>query len=318
MPANLNKGIRPNLKLDTSGDLVEWVTNYCPATPFRLVVESRATGEDLPPTVDIVNPAEGSTVSGDVAIQTDATDYEDAVGTLSVEWNMDGGAWQPMSYNSDTGYYEAPWDSTSVGDGAHTINAQATDSASNVGSDSNNVTVDNVNEPPVATFTYGCCDLCCSFDASASYDPDGSITNWDWNFGDGNTGIGVTASHTYAWSGTYTVVLTVTDNSGETGTATEDVSVAAPSAIPVTLYAGWTLIGVPYLPCPMTAEDLLQDTTAQGGDCTEIYRWLGGGWDGHFREVPYNDFALTSGEGYFVKCANEITYVPGEGGVCVP
>jgi PKD repeat protein len=234
LPANLSKGIRPNLKLGTSGNLVEWVTNYCPATPFQLVVASRDTGEvDLPPTVDIVNPTDGSTVNGDVTVQIDATDDVDPAGTLSVEWNVDGGAWQPTTYNSGTDTYEANWDSTSTSDGAHTINAQATDSASNVDGDSNNVTVDNINEPPMATFTYDCSDLSCAFDASGSSDPDGTIESWDWDFGDTNTGTGETASHTYAWSGTYPVILTVTDDGGETGTATQDVSVTAPNTVHV-------------------------------------------------------------------------------------
>jgi hypothetical protein len=58
---------------------------------------------------------------------------------------------------------------------------------------------------------------------------------------------------------------------------------------------------------------MLWDATWQGGECTELYRWLGNGWDGHFRGIPYNDFDLTSDGGYFVKCALPITYVPGEG-----
>jgi thermolysin len=106
---------------------------------------------DATPTVSIVNPEDGSTVSGTVTIQIDAQDAEDAAGTLTVEWNVDGGTWQSATYNSDTGYYEASWDTTTVDDGAHTINARATDSAGNVGSDSNNVTVDNVDDPPTAS-----------------------------------------------------------------------------------------------------------------------------------------------------------------------
>jgi len=178
------------------------------------------------PSVDILNPAEGSTIGGTVTVQIDATDAEDPPGTLTVEWNVDGGAWQPATYNGVTGYYEAGWDTTAVGDGAHTINAQATDSDTNVGSDSNNVTVDNVNEPPVASFTYDCTGLSCDFDGSGSYDPDGTIVAYNWDFGDTNTGSGATASHTYAAGGTYSVVLTVTDDDTATGTDAQDVTVS--------------------------------------------------------------------------------------------
>jgi PKD repeat protein len=199
--------------------------------PYALVVDGVFGAVDTPPTVSIVSPAQGATVSGSVAIEIDATDVEDAAGTLTVEWNVDGGAWQGTTYSG--GLYVATWDSTGVGDGARTINARATDSASNVGTDSVGVTVDNVNDPPVATFTFDCTQLTCDFDASGSYDPDGSIVSWDWDFGDTNTGSGETTSHTYAAAGDYTVVLTVTDNESATDTDTQIVSVS--DAVP-TLY----------------------------------------------------------------------------------
>ena len=63
----------------------------------------------------------------------------------------------------------------------------------------------------------------------------------------------------------------------------------------------------------MTAADLLQQATDQGGECTEIYRWYQGDWDGHLSGLPGTDFDLTDEEGYFLKCANAITYTPGAG-----
>ncbi len=61
--------------------------------------------------------------------------------------------------------------------------------------------------------------------ATASFDPDGSIVSYAWNFGDGTTGSGVTTSKTYTTAGTYTVTLTVTDNSGATGSTTGTIIV---------------------------------------------------------------------------------------------
>jgi|GEM_PF-6158333 len=57
------------------------------------------------------------------------------------------------------------------------------------------------------------------FDASESYDSDGSITSYKWDFGDGSTATGKTADHVFK-EGKYTVRLTVTDNDGFTDTAT--------------------------------------------------------------------------------------------------
>jgi PKD repeat protein len=84
------------------------------------------------------------------------------------------------------------------------------------------------NQPPVGSFTSQCTSLMCTFDASASSDPDGSVAGYEWTFGDGGTAVGATASHSYAAAGSYTVGLTVTDNAGATGTATAPVTVSAP------------------------------------------------------------------------------------------
>ena len=85
-----------------------------------------------------------------------------------------------------------------------------------------------VNAPPTARFSATCTELACGFDASASTDTDGTIVSYDWTLGDGATAAGVTASHTYAAAGTYSVTLTVTDDGGLTGAATNAVTVTAP------------------------------------------------------------------------------------------
>jgi hypothetical protein len=111
--------------------------------PYALVVDGSFGEVDTPPTTSILQPVGGTTVAGQVPVQIEATDAEDAAGSLIVEWNVDGGAWQGTTYDGASGYYEASWDSTTATDGVHAINARAVDSASGVGSDSNSVTVDN-------------------------------------------------------------------------------------------------------------------------------------------------------------------------------
>jgi parallel beta-helix repeat protein len=87
-------------------------------------------------------------------------------------------------------------------------------------------------EPPVASFTayptQGASPLLVSFDASASYDPDGSLTSYKWEFGDGGTGSGVTTSHTYEKGGTFTAKLTVTDNANQSSSSTKTISAGSP------------------------------------------------------------------------------------------
>jgi len=86
-----------------------------------------------------------------VLVQIAATDAEDAAGSLTVTWDVDGGAAQPAAYNGVSGNYEATLDTTGLGDGAHTINAQATDSRAINGSDSNNITVSNLPSLTIVT-----------------------------------------------------------------------------------------------------------------------------------------------------------------------
>jgi PKD repeat protein len=83
---------------------------------------------------------------------------------------------------------------------------------------------------PVASFAYSPRDPVVSetviFNASASYDPDGTITSYAWDFGDGTTGIGIIATHAYNAEGSYTVTLTVIDNVGLNATAKLIVTVS--------------------------------------------------------------------------------------------
>ncbi|WP_216214000.1 M4 family metallopeptidase [Amycolatopsis aidingensis] len=83
---------------------------------------------------------------------------------------------------------------------------------------------------PAASFSVDCSESepSCSFDGSGSSDPDGSVVSYAWDFGDGQSGSGVSPSHTYGEAGTYSVVLTVTDDEGNTGRATREVTAGGP------------------------------------------------------------------------------------------
>lgn len=64
------------------------------------------------------------------------------------------------------------------------------------------------------------------FNASASTAPTGrTIVSYAWDFGDGTTATGVNPTHIFGAAGTYQVTLTVTDDTGRTGTVTVAVTV---------------------------------------------------------------------------------------------
>ena len=87
------------------------------------------------------------------------------------------------------------------------------------------ITVNPVNDAPVAAFSHSCAGLNCVF-TDDSTDIEGAISSWSWSFGDGAVSTAQNPAYSYAADGTYTVTLTVTDGEGATATATQTLTVA--------------------------------------------------------------------------------------------
>jgi PKD repeat protein len=89
------------------------------------------------------------------------------------------------------------------------------------------------NDPPFASFTYDPTNPVASqtitFDASSSYDPEGTISEYAWDFGDGPGIVDgkKVVPYAYASAGTYVVTLTVWDDKGASGSKSETISVGA-------------------------------------------------------------------------------------------
>lgn len=90
-----------------------------------------------------------------------------------------------------------------------------------------NITVNAVNDPPVANFTVSGGVLSTSANGSSSADVDGGSLTYTWNFSDG-TGYqsgGVTVDHQFRLPGNYGVILTVTDENGASSTLRQTVDI---------------------------------------------------------------------------------------------
>jgi len=85
------------------------------------------------------------------------------------------------------------------------------------------------NIAPVASFVCltenPCAGEPTAFDASASFDEDGSIISYEWDFGDGSVAQRKRVARWYQSVGTFTVQLTVTDNHGAMNTCSLQVEV---------------------------------------------------------------------------------------------
>lgn len=68
-----------------------------------------------------------------------------------------------------------------------------------------------------------------NFDASASFDPDGTVEKYRWDFGDGAFETLPIVPHTYSQPGTFRVRLTVTDDVGVTSSADILIAVGIPT-----------------------------------------------------------------------------------------
>ncbi|RZN37494.1 MAG: PKD domain-containing protein [Methanophagales archaeon ANME-1-THS] len=104
------------------------------------------------------------------------------------------------------------------------------------------------NLPPVARFTVSdetpTTNERVTFDASKSYDPDGSIAAYKWDFnGDGVwecDGDAAVITHSYTTNGTYSVTLQVVDDRGATAWRTKEITVSDGTGEPISGNVTWS------------------------------------------------------------------------------
>lgn len=88
------------------------------------------------------------------------------------------------------------------------------------------------NQSPYADYTWTNFGTEVDFDASWSYDPDGSIVRYDWDFGDGYYASTTSPyiTYWYGYAGTFYPTVTVVDNEGATASRTHVVNLCDPNS----------------------------------------------------------------------------------------
>ena len=184
------------------------------------------SGETLTPPPDNLAPsAVFSTSCLLLDCNFNASASSDADGIVDAQdWEFGDGA-------TDSG--TSPAHSYSA-DGDYTIVLTVTDNDGATSASSQTVTVataGNSNNPPSASFDSICTDLACNFDASTSFDSDGTIAAYDWDYGDTGSGSGQTSGHDYGTDGVYGVELIVTDNAGAMSSSSQQLTVSGAGGV---------------------------------------------------------------------------------------
>jgi Big-like domain-containing protein len=123
---NNASGLDISLVYRADQPLVDFRTPDKKIHAFDLSRLGPAPADTTPPTTFITSPASGATVSGTVSVSASASDN---VGVTSVQLLVDG----VLAGTATAAPYSFSWNTTTLANGSHTLQAQAYDAAGNVG-----------------------------------------------------------------------------------------------------------------------------------------------------------------------------------------
>ncbi len=206
--------VSPDLKLVEHTTVDGFFTNVHDVAVVDVEPSTTSVVLGDPVSIDVTVANEGDfPETFDVTTYWDIGALRGVIGTKTVT-NLEGGT-------STTPPLAFTWDTTGICTGTYNMSAEA--SLQGETDPADNTLIDDVvtvfhPEAPVANFTSSPekpeVHETVTFNATASYDPNGQIVSWDWNFNDGNVGSGEVVTHAYTEAGTYNVTLTVEDNDG--------------------------------------------------------------------------------------------------------
>lgn len=193
------------------------------------------TALNKPPTAVISSSA--SVGEAPLLVRFDGTASADSDGTItSYTWDFGDGKTAAGAVVSHT--YSAA--------GTYSAKLTVTDNSNNRAFATTPIVVTAAgNLPPLPVISVSSADgpipLPVTFDATGSYDPDGSIVSYSWNFDDGTTAAGSSVNHVFTKTGIYNVILRVTDNQGASSPLAYTITAQAESTLAENKKFPWDL-----------------------------------------------------------------------------
>ncbi len=174
----------------------------------------------------------------DETVTFDASGSTDSEGSVEqYEWDFDGDGTYEQTTSSATVTHA--YDSVDF----YTATVRVTDNDGYTDTETVDITVGDAGDPVAWFYTqpsssqfpsaYAAVSESVTFDATNSFDRDGSITKYEWDFdGDGTyDATGSSVTHTYSSADVYDAKLQITDDNGNTATRSLNVFVGASPAV---------------------------------------------------------------------------------------
>jgi PKD repeat protein len=206
--------------------------NFDNAVTRSLSIAITGPGNSTAPTPQFVmtpeNPGERETVTFDATTTTD--EGGPCGNACTYSWNFGDGTTRTGAIVTHT--FNAA--------GVYMVTLTVTDSGGASASRQRLVTVSRVASPTIASIAASpnppLAGQLATFSATVTPAPNRTITNYEWNFGDGTsqTTSGPTVTKRYATQGVYVVTLTVTQDTGQTASLSQQVNISG-SAVSATI-----------------------------------------------------------------------------------